>query len=138
MEILLVEDDLEDAGLTIEALRSGQVPCRISLVRDGEEAMEFLNRVGKYRRVPCPDLILLDLHLPKKSGREVLMEVRADSRLTHVPVVVLTSSAGHQEILQAEGLRVESFLTKPVDLPQFDSVVKSLRKFMLSDVILPS
>lgn len=81
MEILLVEDDLEDAGLTIEALRRGQVPCRISLVRDGEEALEFLHRVGKYRRVPLPDLILLDLHLPKKSGREVLAEVRADQRL---------------------------------------------------------
>ena len=137
MEILMVEDDLEDAGLTIEALRRGQVPCRISLVRDGEEAMEFLHRQGRFRRVPTPDLILLDLNLPKKSGREVLAEVRADQRLERVPVVVLTSSPGHQEILQAENLHVESYLTKPVDLPQFDSVVKSLRKYMLSDVILP-
>jgi CheY-like chemotaxis protein len=138
MEILLVEDDLEDAGLTIEALRRGQVPCRVSLVRDGEEAMEFLHRVGKYRRVPRPDLILLDLHLPKKGGREVLAEVRNDPHLARVPVVVLTSSPGHREVLEAEGLHVESYLTKPVDLPQFDSVVKSLRKYMLSDVILPS
>jgi two-component system, chemotaxis family, response regulator Rcp1 len=137
MEILLIEDDLEDAGLTIEALRNGEVPCRISLVRDGEEAMEFLLREGKYRRAPQPDLILLDMNLPKKSGREVLAEVRADQRLAGAPVVVLTSSRTHQDILQAENLRVESYLTKPVDLRQFDSVVKSLRKYMLSDVILP-
>jgi len=137
MEILLVEDDLEDAGLTIEALRNGSVPCRISLVRDGEEAMEFLHRRDKYRRAPQPDLILLDLNLPKKSGREVLAEVRADPRLTAVPVDVLTSSRHHREILEAEQLRVESYLTKPVDLPQFEGVVKSLRKYMLSDVILP-
>ena len=137
MEILLVEDDLEDAGLTIEALRNGEVPCRISLVRDGEEAMEFLLRDGKFRRAPQPDLILLDLNLPKKSGREVLAEVKADERLARVPVVVLTGSRTHQQILQAENLHVESYLTKPVDLSQFDGVVKSLRKYMLSDVILP-
>ena len=137
MEILLIEDDLEDAGLTIEALRNSDVPCRISLVRDGEEAMEFLLRHGKYRRAPQPDLILLDLNLPKKSGREVLAEVRANERLARVPVVVLTSSRTHQEILLAENLHVESYLTKPVDLSQFDAVVKSLRKYMLSDVILP-
>ena len=137
MEILLVEDDLEDAGLTIEALRNGEVPCRISLVRDGEEAMEFLRRDGKFRRAPQPDLILLDLNLPKKSGREVLTEVKADECLARVPVVVLTSSRTHQQILQAENLHVESYLTKPVDLLQFDDVVKSLRKYMLSDVILP-
>jgi two-component system, chemotaxis family, response regulator Rcp1 len=137
MEILLIEDDLEDAGLTIEALRKGEVPCRISLVRDGEEAMEFLLRSGKYRRAPQPDLILLDLNLPKKSGREVLVDVRANERLTSVPVVVLTSSHTHQEILESENLRVESYLTKPVDLAHFYTVVKSLRRYMLSDVILP-
>lgn len=137
MEILLVEDDLEDAGMTIEALREGDVPCRISLVRDGEEAMEFVLRQDKYRRTPQPDLILLDLNLPKKSGREVLAEVKANERLANVPVVVLTSSRTHQQILQAEGLHVESYLTKPVDLEQFNGVVKSLRKYMLSDVIMP-
>ncbi len=137
MEILLVEDDLEDAGLTIEALRNGDVPCRISLVRDGEEAMEFLMRHAKYRRAPKPDLILLDLNLPKKSGREVLAELKANSDLARVPVIVLPASRTHQRILEAENLHVESYLTKPVDLQQFDSVVKSLRKYMLSDVILP-
>jgi len=137
MEILLIEDDLEDAGMTIEALRAGDVPCRVSLVRDGEEAMEFLLKQGKYRRVPQPDLILLDLNLPKKSGREVLADVRADSRLAGVPVVVLTSSSTHQKILAAENLHVESYLVKPVDFEHFVGVVKSLRKYMLSDVLLP-
>jgi two-component system, chemotaxis family, response regulator Rcp1 len=137
MEILLIEDDLEDAGLTIEALRTGEVPCRISLVRDGEEAMEFLHRHNQYRRAPQPDLILLDLNLPKKDGREVLTEVRADERLSGIPVVVLTSSRTHQEVLEAEQLHVESYLTKPVDLEQFNAVVKSLRKYMLADVLLP-
>jgi CheY-like chemotaxis protein len=137
MEILLIEDDLEDAGMTIEALRNGDVPCRISLVRDGEEAMEFLLRHGKYRRAPQPDLILLDLNLPKKDGREVLADVRGHERLAGVPVVVLTSSRTHQEILRAENLHVENYLTKPVNFPEFIGVVKSLRKYMLSDVILP-
>jgi two-component system, chemotaxis family, response regulator Rcp1 len=137
MEILLIEDDLEDAGMTIEALRNGDVPCRISLVRDGEEAMEFLLRREKYRRAPQPDLILLDLNLPKKSGREVLAEVKAEPRLAALPVVVLTSSATHQSILQAENLHVESYLVKPVDLEHFNNTVRSLRKYMLSDVILP-
>jgi two-component system, chemotaxis family, response regulator Rcp1 len=137
MEILLIEDDLEDAGMTIEVLREGEVPCRISLVRDGEEAMEFLLREAKFRRAPQPDLILLDLNLPKKSGREVLAEVRADQRLSSVPVVVLTGSRTQQEVLQAEKLHVESYLTKPIDVDQFNGVVKSLRKYMLSDVIVP-
>jgi chemotaxis family two-component system response regulator Rcp1 len=132
MEILLIEDDLEDAGMTIEALREGDVPCRISLVRDGEEAMEFL-----LRRAPQPDMILLDLNLPKKNGREVLAELKIDQRLAEIPVVVLTSSTTHQEILQTENLQVQSYLVKPIDLEHFNGVVKSLRKYMLSDVILP-
>lgn len=137
MEILLIEDDLEDAGMTIEALRKGEVPCRISLVRDGEEAMDFLHRKAMYRRAPKPDMVLLDLHLPKKSGREILAEMRSDGELEGTPVVVLTSSRTHEQILQAENLRVESYLIKPVDLDQFYAVVKSLRKYMLADVILP-
>ncbi len=137
MEILLVEDDLEDAGMTIEALRQGDVPCRVSLVRDGEEAMEFLLRRQRYRRAPRPDLILLDLHLPKKSGREILTDVKADPQLDSIPVVVLTASRTHQEILRTENLHVEDYLTKPVDLQQFIDVVKSLRRYMLSDVIMP-
>jgi two-component system, chemotaxis family, response regulator Rcp1 len=137
MEILLVEDDLEDAGLTIDALRSSEVPCRISLVRDGEEAMEFLLRQQRYRRAPQPDLILLDLNLPKKDGRQVLAEVKDHQVLARIPVVVLTASQTHQEILKAENLRVESYLIKPVNLENFIGVVKSLRKDLLADVLLP-
>ena len=137
MEILLVEDDLEDAGLTIEALNEGDVPSRVSLVRDGEEAMEFLRRQGKYARVPRPDLILLDLKLPKMGGREVLAEVRSDDGLKRIPVVVLTSSPTHREILENENLHVEDYMVKPVDTEQFLAVVKSLRRYLLSDVILP-
>ena len=137
MEILLVEDDLEDAGLTIDALRAGEVPCRISLVRDGEEALEFLYQHGKFRRAPRPDLILLDLQLPKIDGREVLQKIKPDENLQSIPVVVLTASRTHQEILQSENLHVESYLNKPIDLVEFSSVVKSLRKYMLADVLLP-
>ena len=129
---------LEAAGTTIDALRHGEAPCRISLVRDGEEAMDFLMRRDRFRRAPQPDMILLDLHLPKKSGREVLAEVKADQRLGRVPVVVLTGSSGQRQVLEAEGLHVESYLTKPVDWPHFCGIVKLLRKDMLSDVILPT
>ncbi len=137
MEILMVEDDLEDASLTIEALRSGGVPCRISLVCDGEEALEFLFQQGKFRRAPRPDLILLDLQLPKVNGREVLLKVKGDEKLKQIPVVVLTASLSHLKILQEENLSVESYLNKPIDLAEFSRVVKSLRKFMLADVLLP-
>jgi chemotaxis family two-component system response regulator Rcp1 len=137
MEILLVEDDLEDAGIAIEALRASEVPYRVSLVRDGNEALDFLHRRGLFRRAPRPDVILLDLQLPKKSGREVLAEVKAHPELKSIPIVVLTASSTHQEMLQNERLNVESYLTKPVDLPRFYQMIKSLRKFMLADVILP-
>ena len=138
MEILLVEDDLEDAGLTIEALREGDVACRVSLVRDGVEALEFLYQHGKYARAPRPDLILLDLQLPKKDGREVLLEVRNEKHLRRIPVVVLTVSAGHRKILREENLHVEAYLMKPVDVEAFIEAVKSLRKFLHSEVIMPS
>jgi len=137
MEILLVEDDLEDAGLTIEALREGEVPCRVSLVRDGEEAVEFLHRQQRFARAPLPDLILLDLKLPKMDGREVLQEIRSAPDLRRIPVVVLTASPAHQTMLQEEQLFVESYLVKPVNLQEFTIVVKSLRKFLLADVIVP-
>ncbi len=137
MEILLIEDDLEDAGSTIQALKEGDVKCRVSLVRDGEEAMDFLHREGIYGRTPRPDLILLDLKLPKKHGREVLAEVRGDDRLKTIPVVVMTTSRVHQEILEEESLQVDSYLTKPVNLQQFLEVVKSLRRLLLDEVILP-
>jgi len=136
MEILLVEDNLKDAGAAIEALKQHQVECRLSLVRDGEEAMQFLRTEGIYARAPRPDLILLDLKLPKKNGREVLAEIRSDDQLKHVPVVILTASAVHQEILKREKLQVDSYMIKPVDLEQFVRVVKSLRRFWLDEAIL--
>ena len=138
MEVLLVEDDMEDAGLTIETLREGQVPCRVSLVCDGEEALAFLRREAHFARVPRPDMILLDMQMPKKDGRAVLAEIRGDPELCRIPVVVLTGSQTHGQILKEENLRAENFLTKPVDREHFHGVVKSLRKFMLSDVILPT
>ena len=137
MEVLLVEDDLEDAGLTFEALKQGEVPCRISLVRDGEEALEFLQRVGRYARAPRPDIILLDIQMPKLDGRGVLAVVKKDDGLKSIPVVVMTVSAAHKQILEEENLRVEDYLIKPFDLQQFLSVVKSLRRYLLDDVILP-
>jgi len=137
MEIVLVEDDLEDAGLTIEVLRESEIPCRVSLVRDGEEAMEFLNRQGRYARTPRPDLILLDLKLPKKDGREVLGEIREDPELRRVPVVVLTVSTTHRDLLIDEELYVEAYLVKPFNHAEFVEVVRSLRKYLLSDVIVP-
>ncbi len=137
LEVLLVEDDLEDAGLTFEALRQGEVPCRISLVRDGEEALEFLRKSGKYAQAPRPDVILLDIQLPKLDGRGVLAVVKKDEDLKTIPVVVMTVSATHKAILEGEDLQFESYLTKPFDLQQFLSVVKSLRRYLLDDVILP-
>ena len=137
LEVLLVEDDLEDAGLAFEALKQGEVPCRISLVRDGEEALEFLHKSGKYARAPRPDIILLDIQMPKLDGRGVLAVIKKEDELKSIPVVVMTVSAAHKQILEEEDLRVESYLTKPFDLQQFLSVVKSLRRFLLDDVILP-
>ena len=137
MEVLLIEDDLEDAGMTIEALSRGDVVCRVSLVRDGEEALEFVRQQGRFARAPRPDLILLDMNLPKLSGREVMAEIKNDGVLDRVPIVVLTASRIHRELLESSRLHVEDYLTKPVDAAQFIAVVKSLRKYMLTDVILP-
>ena len=138
MEILLVEDDLEDAGLTMEVLAEGEIYCRVCLVRDGEEAMEFIRRQGRFARAPRPDIILLDMNLPKLSGREVLAEIRNDGILHEVPIVVLTASESHREILESEHVHVEAFLTKPFDAEEFVSVVKSLRRYLLEDIVLPS
>jgi two-component system response regulator len=137
MEILLVEDNFQDAGMTIRALRQGDFKCRVSLVGDGEEAMRFLNRTEIFARAPRPDLVLLDMQLPKKDGRQVLTEIRGDDELKSVPVVVLTASLVHKAILEAEKLHVDGFMTKPVSWDQFISVVKSLRRSWLADVVLP-
>ena len=132
MEILLVEDDLEDAGMTIEVLREGPVPCRITLVRDGEEALSFLRREAHFARAPKPDLILLDLHMPKKAGWEVLADVRSDPELRDLAIVILTSSETHSDIFREQGLAFDAYLVKPIDVKSFCDVVKTLRKRQLS------
>jgi two-component system, chemotaxis family, response regulator Rcp1 len=137
-EILLVEDNLEDARATIEALKSDNIRSRVSLVCDGEEALRFLRREGVFAHTPEPDVILLDMELPKKDGRQVLLELRSDERLQAIPVLVLTASAVHRAVLQAENLRIDGFMTKPVSSEQFLQAVKSLRRSRLVELILPA
>lgn len=137
MEILLVEDNLDDARVTIEALREGGVRCRVTLVRDGDEAMRFVRCEGVFSRAPRPDLILLDIELPKKDGHQVLAEIRADDTLREIPVVVLTASAVHKVVFEAQNLRVDDYMTKPVNLEKFVQVVKSLRQSWLAEFVFP-
>lgn len=138
MEILLVEDGLVDARVTIGALKRGQIQHRLTLIRDGAEAMEFLRQEGKFLRAPRPDLILLDLGLPKLDGRQVLQEIKADDLLTSIPVVIMTSSDDEEDRVQSELLGVDSFITKPVDLEKFLSVVRQLKRYLHADLILPA
>jgi two-component system, chemotaxis family, response regulator Rcp1 len=138
IEILLVEDSPDDADLTMDALRDGRVRNRITHVEDGVEAMAFLRREGKYADAPRPDLILLDLNLPRKGGREVLAEVKQDPELRRIPVVIMTSSDDEKDILAAYNLYVNCYVTKPVDLDQFIGVVKSIEQFWFTIVKLPA
>jgi chemotaxis family two-component system response regulator Rcp1 len=136
-EILLVEDNPGDVRLTIEALRDAKVSNNLHVVEDGVEAMGFMRKEGKHAGKPSPDLVLLDLNLPIKDGREVLAEVKADDELKHIPVVVLTTSKAEEDILKAYNLHVNSYVTKPVDLEQFLDVVRSIEDFWLTVVKLP-
>ena len=138
MEILLVEDDLLQARLAIEALKRGGIQHRMTLVRDGQEALDYLQRQGVFARVPSPDLILLDLRLPKVDGLYVLLVVKGDEELGRIPVVIMTSSQEEEDRLRCQMLNVEAFMTKPVRLAEFLSLVKELRRFWQEDVILPS
>src|SRR5581483_7950447 len=122
MEILLVEDSLVDARFTIGALEKSAVKHRLTLVRDGVEALEFLRKEGRFARAPRPDLILLDLELPRKDGREVLSEVKEDYDLKSIPIVILTASNAPEDVARGELLHVESYLTKPVNYDHFLSV----------------
>jgi CheY-like chemotaxis protein len=137
IEILLVEDNPGDVRLTIEALKEGKVRNHLSVARDGVEALAFLRREGPHANAARPDLILLDLNLPKKDGREVLAEIKEDSRLRRIPVVVLTTSKAEEDILRTYDLHANCYITKPVDLEQFISVVRSIDDFWLSVVRLP-
>jgi CheY-like chemotaxis protein len=138
IEVLLVEDEQDDADLTIDALRDGRVRNRISHVEDGVEAMAFLRREGKYSEAPRPDLILLDWRMPRKNGREVLNEVKTDEDLKSIPVVVMTSSDEDQDIIDAYKGHVNCYVTKPVDLDQFKKVVNSIEHFWFTIVKLPA
>jgi CheY-like chemotaxis protein len=137
MEIMLVEDNFTDAALTIRALERGGVRHRLTLVRDGAEALEFLKRNGRFARAPRPDLILLDLNLPKIDGRELLATIKSDDDLGSIPVVIMTGSEDYEDELRGQRLNVEGFVTKPVDMPKFLGLVKELKDYWMSDVILP-
>ena len=137
IEILLVEDSPGDARLTIEALKEAKVLNHISIAEDGVEAMAFLRQEGEHAAAPRPDLILLDLNLPRKDGREVLAEVKADESLALIPVVVLTTSQAEQDIAKSYQLHANCYITKPVDLDQFMEVIKAVESFWLTVVRLP-
>lgn len=138
VEILLVEDNPGDVRLTREALKEGKVRNNLYNAPDGVEALRFLRREGEHAGAVRPDLILLDLNLPRKDGREVLEEIKADPDLRHIPVVVLTSSEAEQDIVRAYDLHANCYVTKPVDLDQFIHVVRSIEDFWFTIVKLPS
>jgi two-component system, chemotaxis family, response regulator Rcp1 len=138
IEILLVEDNPGDARLTLEAFKEGKVLNNLTVMKDGVEALAYLRRQGLYASAKVPDLILLDLNLPRKSGREVLMEIKGDERLKTIPVVVLTTSADEQDVARAYSQHANCYITKPVDLEQFLRVVHSIEDFWLTLVRLPA
>ena len=137
IEILLIEDNPGDVRLTKEVLKEGKVRNNLQVVGDGVEAMAYLHRENSYTKAPRPDLILLDLNLPKKDGREVLQEIKADHQLKRIPVVVLTTSDADEDILKSYNLSANCYITKPVDLDQFISVIRSVEAFWLTIVTLP-
>ena len=137
IEILLVEDNPGDVRLTEEALKEGKVSNRLSVVPDGVEAIEYLRKRGDYASAATPDLVLLDLNLPRMDGREVLNEIKSDDDLKRIPVVVLTSSKAEEDILKVYNLHANCYITKPMDLNQFIKVVKSIEDFWFTIVKLP-
>jgi len=134
---LLVEDNAGDVRLTIEALRESKVRSNLHVARDGVEAMAFLRREGNFAAAARPDLVLLDLNLPRKDGREVLSEIKADPALLTLPVVVLTTSTAEQDVLQSYRLQANCYISKPVDLEQFMTVVRTIEDLWLTVVTLP-
>ncbi|MDB5924373.1 MAG: transcriptional regulator [Betaproteobacteria bacterium] len=137
IEILIVEDNPGDVRLTKEALKEGKVYNNLHWAKDGVEALEFLRREGRHANAPRPDIILLDLNLPRKDGREVLLEIKTDDRLKQIPVVVLTTSKAEQDVLRSYDLHANCYVTKPVDLDKFIVVVQSIDRFWLTVVTLP-
>jgi len=137
IDILLIEDNPHDVRLTMEAFKDAKVSNNLTVAADGEEALKVLRREGEYAGSPRPDLILLDLNLPKKSGREVLEEIKRDPDLLRIPVVVLTTSENEKDILRAYELHVNAYVTKPVDLDQFIKIVEAVEDFWLTVVKFP-
>jgi CheY-like chemotaxis protein len=138
MEILLVEDNRQDARLAIEALRDGAIKHRLTLIPNGQEAMMFLHREQRFARAPRPDLILLDLNLPGRDGRDVLLEVKQDYLLKDISLVVLTSSPHEEDRLRGELLHVDGYMTKPLDTAKFVALVRDLIAYLDDDVLLPA
>lgn len=136
--ILLVEDNPADVRLTQEALRNGKVVLDLRVVTDGEQALAFLHQVAPYAVAPRPDLILLDLNLPRKSGQEVLVEIKSDPALARIPVIVLSSSEADADILASYDAYANGYIVKPVDLDQFFAVIKNIKNYWMSIVMLPS
>jgi len=136
MEILLIEDSLMSARLSMGALAKSGIEHRLSWMSDGREAQEFLKQEGKYARAPCPDLILLDLHLPEIDGQTLLEEIRQCPRLKDVPVLIMTGTAGDQDILDIEKLDVQGFLLKPIDLDKFLMLVEQLKGYWKKDMLV--
>lgn len=137
IEILLVEDNPGDVRLTREALKDAKVANTLHVVEDGVSAIDFLHRNPPFLEAPRPDLILLDLNLPRKNGREVLAEIKADSRFKAIPVVILTTSQAEEDVLRAYNLHANCYITKPVDFTQFTTIVKTIEDFWLTIVTLP-
>ncbi len=138
IDILVVEDNPGDARLIKEVINGNKIQCQLHLVKDGVEAMNFLNKKEEFTGSPRPDLIFLDLNLPKKDGREVLSEIKTDDNLKQIPVVVMTTSQAEEDILKSYSLHANCYVTKPLDLDQFVNVVKSIEDFWFSLVKLPT
>ncbi len=137
IDILIVEDNAGDARLIKEVLNDNKLYSSLYIVNNGVEAMDFLHAKGKYKTTPKPDLIILDLNLPKKDGREVLADIKCDEELKHIPVVIMTISQAEEDILRSYNLHANCYITKPLDLNQFIKVVKSIENFWFSIVKLP-
>jgi len=137
IEILLVEDNPADVRLTMEALKESKIRNQLNVAENGVEALEYLRQEGKFAGKATPDIILLDLNLPKKDGREVLEEIKSDEQLRRIPVVILTTSQAEQDILRAYDLHANCYIQKPVDLDQFLRVIRSIEDFWLTIVKLP-
>ena len=137
VEILLVEDNPADIRLTQEAFKEGKVHNRMSIARNGEEALAFLRRQHPFEGAPTPDIILLDLNLPRKDGREVLADIKSDPDLKHIPVVILTTSENESDLIQSYSLHANCYICKPVDLDNFLKVIRRIEGFWLEIVKLP-